>query len=189
MNGYRASLNPKRHGACPSFRTAKITLIILLFLANGAATAAQANETRVQGRWAYMQRGDHNSVEHMATTPSMEDAHTWLLVACSPDARLSVVLANATRFQFPIKFSSELKLRSANLPELPVTGKSIQPNLVVIDPAVMRHVMPLLIEENELEISIPGTDGSAHDYSFSMKPNDVALAPIRSRCLGIEERS
>lgn len=189
MDGYQPFLNPKKHSVCPSFRTAVAVLVILLLLANGAATVAQANETRVQGRWAYMQRGDHDAVEHMATTPSTEDADTWLLVACSADARLSVALAHATRFQFPIKFSSELKLRSANLLKLPVTGKSIQTNLIIIDPALMRHVMPLLIEEDQIGISIPDADGGAHDYTFSMKPNDVALAPIRSRCLNIEERS
>lgn len=175
---------PRRRRSIP----AVIILVISLFLANGAATAAQANETRVQGRWAYMQRGGHNAVEHMATTPSAEDADTWLLVACSADAQLSVALVHATRFQFPIHFTSELKLRSANLLELPVTGKSVQTNLIMIDPAVMRHVMPLLIEENQIGISISETDGSPHDYTFSMKPNDVALAPIRSRCLNVEGR-
>jgi hypothetical protein len=45
----------------------------------------------------------------------------------------------------------------------------------------MRHIMPLLMQDDELVVSIPDRDGAMHDYTFSMQPNDVALSPIRSR--------
>jgi hypothetical protein len=44
----------------------------------------------------------------------------------------------------------------------------------------MRHIMPLLMQEDEIVVSIPERDGAGHDYTFSMQPNDLALRPIRS---------
>jgi hypothetical protein len=46
----------------------------------------------------------------------------------------------------------------------------------------MRHVMPLLMQDDELVVSVPDRDGAVHNYTFSMQPNDLALRPIRSRC-------
>jgi hypothetical protein len=49
----------------------------------------------------------------------------------------------------------------------------------------MRHIMPLLMQDDELVVSIPERDGAMHDYTFSMQPNDLALGPIRSRCFDL----
>jgi hypothetical protein len=46
----------------------------------------------------------------------------------------------------------------------------------------MRHIMPLLMQDDEIVVSIPERDGTMHDYRFSMQPNDLALSAIRSRC-------
>jgi len=46
----------------------------------------------------------------------------------------------------------------------------------------MRHIMPLLMQDEELVVSIPERDGAMHNYTFPMQPNDLALSPIRSRC-------
>jgi hypothetical protein len=40
--------------------------------------------------------------------------------------------------------------------------------------------MPLIVQDEQLVISIFDQDGTMHDYTFSMPPNDVALRPIRS---------
>jgi hypothetical protein len=47
----------------------------------------------------------------------------------------------------------------------------------------MRHIMPALLQDDQLVVSIPERTGAMHDYTFSMQPNDVALGSIRSRCL------
>jgi len=46
----------------------------------------------------------------------------------------------------------------------------------------MRHIMPLIMEADELVAAIPDQDGAMHSYTFSMQPNDIALKPIRARC-------
>ena len=136
-----------------------------------------------QGRWTYTQRVDGNVIEHMATTPSSQDADAWLLVACSTDERLTVALIHTAAFRFSLPTAALVRLRAAGVPELSVAGKSIAANQMVIDPRVMRHVMPQLIEADEFSVLIPEQAGATHDYTFPMQPNDRALAPLRSHCL------
>jgi hypothetical protein len=83
----------------------------------------------------------------------------------------------------PLKPSSSVQLRSNNVPTVSIEGKSVQNNQIFVDPRTMRHIMPLLMQDDQLVVSIPGQDGAMHNYTFSMQPNDVALRPIRSRCL------
>jgi hypothetical protein len=136
----------------------------------------------LQGGWAYTARGDVGAVEHVAATRAAEDA-AWLSVACSADERLIVSLIHTEQFPFPLKPSSSVQLRSNNVPTVSIEGKSVQNNQIFIDPRPVRHIMPLLVQDDQLVVSIPERDGAMHDYTFSMQPNDVALRPIRSRCL------
>ena len=53
---------------------------------------------------------------------------------------------------------------------------------IFVAPLLMRHIMPLIMEDDELIVSIPDRDGAMHSYTFSMQPNDLALKPIRARC-------
>jgi hypothetical protein len=152
---------------------------VALFLAGTAscmiASDVSAEEAQdsvsVQGGWAYTARGDGGAVEHAA----------WLLLACSADERLIVSLVHTEQFPFPLKPSSSVQLRSNNVPTVSIEGKSVQNNQIFVDPRTMRHIMPLLIQDDQLVVSIPGQ--AMHNYTFSMQPNDVALRPIRSRCL------
>jgi hypothetical protein len=59
-------------------------------------------------------------------------------------------------------------------------AKSVEYNQIFVAPLLMRHIMPLLMQEDEIVVSIPERDGAGHDYTFSMQPNDLALRPIRS---------
>ena len=161
---------------------------VALFLAAAAFVIASEgsaedgqNEVSVQGGWAYTERGNGGAVEHVAATRAAEDA-AWLLLACSADERLIVSLIHTEQFPYPLKPSSSVQLRSNNMPTVSIEGKSVQNNQIFIDPRQMRHIMPLLLQDDELVVSIPGPDGAMHDYTFSMQPNDVALRPIRSRC-------
>ena len=163
--------------------------LVIFFLATVAAfvIASEASaekgldEVHVQGGWAYAARGNDDVVAHMAATRAAEDA-AWLLLACSADGRLTVSLIHTQQFPFPLEPSSLVKLQSKNVPTAMIEGKSVQNNQLFVDPIPMRHVMPLLMQDDELVVSVPDRDGAMHNYTFSMQPNDLALRPIRSRC-------
>src|SRR5207245_4936923 len=91
-------------------------------------------------------------------------------------------LIHAEQFHLPLGPSSSVQLRSNNVPTVSIDGKSVQNNQIFVDPRPLRHIMPLLIQDDQLVVSVSGRDGAMHDYTFSMQPNDVALRPIRSHC-------
>lgn len=159
-----------------------------LFLAAAAAfviasdVSAEEGQVKVEGSWAYTARNKDGAVEHMAVTRAAEDA-TWLVLACTADERLSVALIHVEQFPFPLTSSSVVKLRSNNVSTVSIEGRSVQNNQIFVDPRPVRHIMPALLQDDQLVVSIPERDGAMHDYTFSMQPNDVALGPIRSRCL------
>jgi len=137
----------------------------------------------VEGGWAYTTRSDHGGIEHMATTRAAED-NIWFLVACSADERLTVSLLHPEQFPFPLKPSSQVELRSNNVPTVSIEGKSLGNNQIVVDPRPLRHIMLPLLQDDQLVVSISERDGITHDYTFSLQPNKVALRAIRSRCFG-----
>jgi hypothetical protein len=144
--------------------------------------SAEEGQVKVEGGWAYTARSSNGSVEYTAGTRAAEDA-AWLLLGCSADKGLTVALIHAEQFPFPLRPSCSVKLRSNNVPTVSIEGKSLQNNQIFVDPRPMRHIMPVLMQDNQVVVSIPERDGVMHDYTFSMQPNDVALGPIRSRCL------
>jgi hypothetical protein len=161
--------------------------VATLFLAAVAAfvivsegTAEQGqDEVSVQGGWAYTARSKDGAVEHMATTRAAEDA-VWLLLECRADGRLTVSLIHSERFPFPLKPVFLVQLHSSNVPTALFEAKSVEYNQIFVAPLLMRHIMPLLMQEDEIVVSIPERDGAGHGYTFSMQPNDLALRPIRS---------
>jgi hypothetical protein len=76
-----------------------------------------------------------------------------------------------------------VKLQSNNVPTALVEAKNLENNQIFVAPLLMRHIMPLVMQDDKLVASIPDRDGAMHSYTFSMQPNDLALGPIRSRCL------
>src|SRR5262249_23728153 len=121
-------------------------------------------DVHVQGGWAYTARGNDGAVEHLAATRAAEDA-AWLLLACSADGRLTVSLIHTQQFPFPLESFSLVKLQSKNLPTVLIEGKSVQNNQLFVDPIPMRHVMPLLMQDNHLIVSIPERHGAMHAYT------------------------
>jgi hypothetical protein len=119
--------------------------------------------------------------EHVAAIRATED-DVWFLLACRADGRLAVSFIHSEHFPFPLKPVSLVKLQSNNVPTALIEAKSVENNQIFIAPSLMRHIMPLLMQDDELVVSIPDRGGAMHDYTFSMQPNDVALSPIRSRC-------
>jgi len=139
-----------------------------------------AGEVKAQGGWAYTTRESEGGVEYMATVQA-EEGSTWLLLACGPDKRLIVSLIHVEQFPFPLTSSLPVQLRSNHISSFTIEGKSIQSNLV-LDPRPLRHVMSLIVQDDELVVSISDQSGTLHDYTFSMQPNDISLEPIRSGC-------
>ena len=161
----------------------------VLFLAAAAAFAIASegsaeqgpDEVHVQGGWAYTATVKGAAVEHVAATRAAEDA-VWFMLACSADGRLTVSFSHSERFPFLLKPVSVVKLQSNNVPTAFIEAKSVENNQIFVAPLLMRHIMPLLMQDDALVISIPDRDGAMHDYTFSMQPNDLALSPIRSGC-------
>jgi VCBS repeat-containing protein len=162
--------------------TVALFLAAAAFLSGTEGSAEQGpDDLNVQGGWAYAERSKDGKVEHVAATRAAEDA-VWLMLACGTDGRLTVSFVHSEQFAFPLKSLFLVKLHSNNVPTALFEAKSIEYNQIVVAPLLMRHIMPLLMQEEEIVVSIPERDGAVHDYTFSMQPNDLALRPIRS-CL------
>jgi hypothetical protein len=162
---------------------------VALFLAAAAAFVITSgglaeqglDEVNVQGGWAYTARDKDGAVEHVAATRAAEDA-VWLMLACKADGRLAISFIHSEHFPFPLKPVSLVKLQSNNVPTAFIEAKSVENSQIFVAPLLMRHIMPLIMQDDELIVSIPERDGPMHDYTFSMQPNDIALKPIRARC-------
>src|SRR5260221_5971992 len=169
------------------FNRSECAVILILaavapFLIASEGSAEQSlGEVDVEGGWAYTGRGEDGAVEHLAATRAAEDA-VWFLLACRADGRLTVSFIHSEHFPFPLKPVSLVKLQSNNVPTALIEAKSVENNQIFVAPLLMRHIMPLLLQDDELVVSIPERDGPMHDYRVLMQPNDLALRPIRSRC-------
>jgi hypothetical protein len=161
--------------------TLLLAVVVALAIASEGSAEKSPDEVNVQGGWAYSARGEDGAEEHMAATRAAEDA-VWFLLACRADGRLTVSFIHTEHFPFPLKPVSLVKLQSNNVPTALIEAKSVENNQIFIAPLLIRHIMPLLMQDNELVVSIPENDGPMHDYTFSMQPNDLALRPIRLRC-------
>jgi hypothetical protein len=150
-------------------------------ITSGGLAEQGLDEVNVQGGWAYTAKDKDGAVEHMAATRAAEDA-VWLMLACKADGRLAVSFIHSEHFPFPLKPVSLVKLQSNNVPTALIEAKSVESGQIFVAPLLMRHIMPLIMQDDELIVSIPERDGPMHDYTFSMQPNDIALKPIRARC-------
>src|SRR5436190_22195920 len=88
------------------------------------------------------------------------------MLACSADGRLTVSLSHSKRFPFPLKPVSVVKLQSNNVPIALIEAKSVENNQIFIAPLIMRHIMPLLMQDDALVVSIPDRDAAMHDIRF-----------------------
>src|SRR5262249_11832376 len=148
-------------------------------ITSGGSAEQGPDEVSVQGGWAYTARSKDGAVDHVATTRAAEDA-VWFMLACGADGRLTVSFVHSEHFPFPLKPVFLVKLHSSNVPTALFEAKSVEYNQIFVAPLLMRHIMPLLMQEDEVAVSIPERDGPRHDYTFSMQPNDLALRPIRA---------
>jgi hypothetical protein len=178
--GSRTSNKPEK----VKFNGLKSAVVLFLAAAAGFVIVSEASagqdpgEVNVQGGWAYTTTVNAGTVEHVATTRAAEDA-VWFVLACTADGRLTVSFIHSEDFPFPLKPVSLVKLQSNNVPTALFEAKSVENNQIFVAPLLMRHIMPLLIQEDEIVVSIPERDGVVHNYTFSMQPNDLALRPIR----------
>jgi VCBS repeat-containing protein len=169
------SRTSSRKGAVALFLAATAAFLI----ARQVSAEQGLGDVNVQGSWAYTERSKDAEVEHLAATRAAEDA-VWLMLACRADGQLRVSLVHSEQFPFPLKPLFLVKLQSNNVLTALFEAKSIEYNQILIAPLLMRHIMPLLMQEDEIVVSVPERDGAVHDYTFSMQPNDFALRPIRS---------
>jgi hypothetical protein len=152
-------------------------------IVNGAPGDGRG-QLAVEGRWAYSRQAGPDDTTDMATTPATQDGDVWFLLACSGNGRLSVALIHMDRFPFELDETSSLQVQSARLSTVSVVAERLRPAQIVMDAALVQHIMPLLLDEQEVTVSVAARDGVVHRYTFALQPNVVALAPLRSRCLG-----
>src|SRR5262249_15919393 len=108
----------------------------------------------------------------------------WLVLGCrAADEHLTISAIHSTQFPFPLSVHATVQLHYRRVPHNSITAGGIQSNSIFIDPSRPRPILPLLIEDEQLFLSIPEPNGTMHDYTFSMQPNDVTLKPIRLGCL------
>src|SRR5215831_13344433 len=179
--GSRTSNKPKTARSMSSKAAGALFLAATaaFVITSGGSAEQNPGEVNVQGGWAYTARSKDGAVDHVATTRAAEDA-VWLLLECRADGRLTVSFIHSENFPFPLKPVSLMKLQSNNVTTALIEAKSVENNQIFVAPLLMRHIMPLLMQEDEIVVSIPERDGAMHDYTFSMQPNDLALRPIRA---------
>src|SRR5215472_3425464 len=171
----RTSNKPERARSIRSKRAVALFLAAAaaFVITSGGLAEQDPDQVNVQGGWAY--------TEHVAATRAAEDA-VWLTLGCKADGRLAVSFIHSEHFPFPLKPVSMVKLQSNNVPTALVEAKNVENNQIFVAPLLMRPIMPLVMQDDELVVSIPERDGAMHSYTFSMQPNDLALKPIRARC-------
>ena len=179
----RTSNKPERARSISSKRAVALALAaVAASLITSAGLAERGlDQVNVQGGWVYTAKDKDGAVEHLAATRAAEDA-VWLMLACKADGRLAVSFIHSEHFPFPLQPVSMVKLQSNNVPTALVEAKNVENNQIFVAPLLMRHIMPLIMQDDELIVSIPERDGPMHDYTFSMQPNDIALKPIRAHC-------
>jgi hypothetical protein len=166
-------------------RRSALAACVLLFLAPpmiGRAVGQNDMAVSTQGGWAYTQRNRDGAAEYMAATRAGED-DVWLVLGCGAAERLTVSAIHSTQFPFPLNFHASVRLHSRRVPSSSAAASGSQSNALFIDPNALRRILPLLIQDDTLFLSIPEQNGTIHEYTFSMQPNDVALKPIRLGCL------
>jgi len=120
----------------------------------------------------------------MAATPSAEDTDVWLLIVCN-DVGITASLMHSTGFPSGIPAAPRLVLRSDGFPIVTVVARSVQQKQISIEAPTTRHLFPLIAESDRLVVSV-GDGNIGRDYTFSLRPNRIALAGI-ARCLAPEE--
>ena len=135
-------------------------------ITNGGLAEQGPDEVNVQGGWAYTAKDKDGAVEHVAATRAAEDA-VWLTLGCKADRRLAVSFIHSEHFPFPLKPASLVKLQSNNVPAALIEAKSVENNQIFVAPLLMRHIMPLVMQDDELVASISDRDGAiARLYVF-----------------------
>jgi len=179
----RTSNKPETARSISSKRAVALALaaVAAFVITSGGSAERGLDEVNVLGGWAYTAKDKDGAVEHVAATRAAEDA-VWLTLGCKADGRLAVSFIHSEHFPFPLQPVSLVKLQSNNVPTALVEAKRVEDNQIFVAPLLMRHIMPLIMQDDELIVSIPERDGPMHDYTFSMQPNDIALKPIRAHC-------
>jgi hypothetical protein len=144
----------------------------------------QSAKLKLQGPWAYTQRLDEatNTVLYMAAPPAAEDPDVWLVLGCGGNRRITASLMHVAQFPYALKLPLRITLQSVDHPTVTVAAAVVQRNQLTIDPTVIRHLMPLLTDNDRVVVSISDSYGAMHDYTFSVHPNDVVRGEITGRC-------
>ena len=149
--------------ARPDYVRVTVGVVLVLYSAYSLARPAMKP---VKAGGVYTAKDKDGAVEHLAATRAAEDA-VWLMLACKADGRLAVSFIHSEHFPFPLKPVSLVKLQSNNVPTALIEAKSVENNQIFVAPLLMRHIMPLIMQDDGLIVSISEQDGpNARLYVF-----------------------
>lgn len=144
---------------------------------------AQTAEPKAQPPWAYTYRDDgSNSIEFMATTAALEDREVWLLLACSSTRTFSVSIMRDGKYPFSLSDWTELTLQFDDFRPISLPAAVIEPRQITASSVLTRDLFPVLTHSKILSVLVRGRHGTAHAYSFSLQPSNVALRDIDIHC-------
>jgi hypothetical protein len=85
-------------------------------------------------------------------------------------------------FRFSLGERAQLRLRLDDSPPVLSLVAVIGQGQITSESGAMQILFPLLLGSKRLTAALAEASGTAHNYSFSLQPNDLALRDIDVHC-------
>lgn len=152
-------------------------------IASTTSGVAQSAEPKVQESWAYTRQiGQDNKIEYLATTPSLEDANVWLVLACDQQERFSISFVHTKNFPYSLRRHLHVMWRLDRSELISLPGAPVDQRQLALDPKSTSELILLFVHSDRLSASVPDSKGGMHDYSFSLQPHDLAFHDLDAHC-------
>lgn len=146
-----------------------------------AASLAQEDAMKHQGRWAYSDSPTAGGkASWVAMTPAAETGDVWLSFWCSADPQVLASIYNK-RGVAGSDVAVDITLQDGEAFRVPLLSVNDQ---VGIFPAALSERLFLYAAHAErLRIAVPDRRGSVNSYTFLFQPSDMALKIIVDGCI------
>lgn len=168
-----ASMFPWRGVAGLCFIAASLSL--------SAASMAQADAMRQQGRWTYSDSPTAGGrASWVAMTPAEETGDVWLSFWCSDDPQVLASIYDK-RGGAGSDVAVEIALQDGAAFSAPLL--SVNEQVGVFPAALSERLFLYAAHAERLGIAVPDRRGSVNAYTFLLQPSDMALKIIVDGCL------
>jgi len=163
-------------------------ILVVSCLAPFNSASAQPGEINVQQQWAYMRHIDLTTgkVQFLAATAAIDDDNAWLLLACGEDGRITFSMIYTGGFPYSLKSPVSVSIQVDIALGVTTAAVMIGQDHISIDPRLSHELLSFLVDGSGLSASIADADAKIRSYAWSLQPNDVALADIRTHCLEVD---